>query len=90
MELMLLDYLFYQIVLLKKMFNGLRGIVSSYKLSKIMDLNTKILQEIKKDHKHDTDQEIEKYTNKFLKVTENLENFSYNKIILICTRYILF
>ena len=59
------------------------GIVSSYKfIQKLWNLNTKILQEIKKDHKHDTDQEIEKYTNKFLKkVTENLENFSYNKII---------
>tara|TARA_A100001035_G_scaffold163161_1_gene129084 strand:- start:1643 stop:4177 length:2535 start_codon:yes stop_codon:yes gene_type:complete len=59
------------------------GIVSSYKfIQKLWVLNTKILDEIKKDHDHDTDQEIEKYTNKFLKkVTENLESFSYNKII---------
>ena len=59
------------------------GIVSSFKfIQKLWNLNVKILEEIEKDHKHDTDQEIEKYTNKFLKkVTENLENFSYNKII---------
>ncbi len=59
------------------------GIVSSYKfIQKLWNLNAKILDEIKKDHDHDADQEIEKYTNKFLKkVTENLESFSYNKII---------
>ena len=35
-----------------------------------------------KNHKNDNDIEIEKYTNKFLKkITDNLENFSYNKII---------
>ena len=59
------------------------GIVSSFKfIQKLWSLNAKILDEIKKNHDHDTDQEIEKYTNKFLKkVTENLESFSYNKII---------
>ncbi len=59
------------------------GIVSSFKfIQKLWNLNTKILNEIKKNHDHDTDQEIDKYTNKFLKkVTENLESFSYNKII---------
>ena len=36
----------------------------------------------KNDYKEDSDEEIIKYTNKFIKkVTENLENFSYNKII---------
>ena len=59
------------------------GIVSSFKfIQKLWSLNAKILDEIKKNHDHDTDQEIERYTNKFLKkVTENLESFSYNKII---------
>ena len=45
-------------------------------------MNNVILDEIGKDHKKDTDEEINKRTNKFLKdVTNNLENFSYNKII---------
>ncbi len=59
------------------------GINSSYKfLQKLWILNSKILEEIKKQHIQDFDQEIEKETNKFLKrITENLENFSYNKII---------
>ena len=35
-----------------------------------------------KEHKEDLDDEITKYTNKYLKkVHDNLENFSYNKII---------
>ena len=57
--------------------------MSSFKfIQKLWGLNSKILDEIKKNHDHDSDQEIEKYTNKFLKkVTENLESFSYNKII---------
>ena len=47
-----------------------------------MELNLKISQEINKNQKKDTDNEIDKYTNKFLKnITDNLENFSYNKII---------
>ena len=46
------------------------------------NLNTKIIYEIKKDHQNDTDKEIEKYTNNFIKkITNNLEDFSYNKII---------
>ena len=59
------------------------GIVSSFKfIQKLWNLNSKILNEIKKDHKKDKDDEIKKYTNKLIKkVTENLENFSYNKII---------
>ena len=59
------------------------GITSSFKfIQKLWILNSKILEEIKSDHKNDADHEIEKYTNKFLKkVTENLESFSYNKII---------
>jgi len=59
------------------------GIISAFKfIQKLWNLNSKILYEIKKDHKNDSDENLTKYTNKFLKrVTENLENFSYNKII---------
>ena len=59
------------------------GIISSFKfIQKLWSLNLKILEEIKKDHKNDSDDEITKNTNKFLKkITDNLENFSYNKIV---------
>ncbi len=59
------------------------GIVSSFKfIQKLWNLNSKIIDEINKDHKEDTDTNIIKYTNNFLKkITSNLEDFSYNKII---------
>ena len=59
------------------------GINSSYKfIKKLWNLNTKIVEKNKENQKENADDEIEKYTNKFLKkVTDNLENFSYNKII---------
>ncbi len=59
------------------------GIVSSFKfVQKLWNLNSKILEETKKDHKKDSDEEITKFTNKLIKkITENLENFSYNKIV---------
>ena len=59
------------------------GIASSYKfIQKLWNLNLKILDEIKKNHSKDNDEELGKEINKFLKkITENLENFSYNKII---------
>ncbi len=59
------------------------GIVSSFKfVQKLWNLNSKILDEIKKNHKKDQDKEIKKFTNKLIKrVTDNLENFSYNKIV---------
>ena len=59
------------------------GIVSSFKfVQKLWNLNTKIIEEIKKDHKKDYDNEIRKFTNKLIKrITDNLENFSYNKIV---------
>ena len=59
------------------------GINSAFKfIQKLWTLNTKIIEKIKENQKEDTDNEITKYTNKFLKkVTDNLENFSYNKII---------
>ena len=59
------------------------GIVSSFKfIQKLWNLNSQILEEINENHKSDHDNEITKYTNKFLKrITDNLESFSYNKII---------
>ena len=59
------------------------GISSSFKfVQKLWNLNEKITEQINKNHKEDADEELTKYTNKFLKkVTENLENFSYNKIV---------
>ncbi len=59
------------------------GIVSSYKfIQKLWKLNEKVLSEINKNHNSDFDDEIVKYTNKYLKkVHDNLESFGYNKII---------
>ena len=59
------------------------GIISAFKfIQKLWKLNQKVVDEINKNHKKDYDQEILKYTNKYLKkVHDNLENFSYNKII---------
>ncbi len=59
------------------------GIISSFKfVQKLWNLNSKFLNEIKKDHQKDDNDEISKFTNKLIKkVTENLDNFSYNKII---------
>ena len=59
------------------------GIVSSFKfIQKLWKLNEKIMNEINKNNIKDHDEEITKYTNKYLKkVQDNLESFSYNKII---------
>ena len=59
------------------------GIKSSFKfIQKLWNLNSKILEECEKNHKNDTDDQVKKYTNKFIKsFTENLESFSYNKLI---------
>ena len=59
------------------------GIISSFKfIQKLWKLNEKIVDEINKNHNKDYDDEIIKYTNKYLKkVHDNLESFSYNKII---------
>jgi len=59
------------------------GIISSFKfIQKLWGMNQKIIEEINKDHKENTDNEIEKFTNKFIKkITENLDNFRYNVII---------
>ncbi len=59
------------------------GIISSYKfIQKLWNLNSIILNEIKKNHEQDSSDQIHKITNKYVKnITENLENFRYNKII---------
>ena len=59
------------------------GIKSSYKfIQKLWVLNQKIIEEIKANHPSNSDNNLEKITNKFLKeVTQNIDNFAYNKII---------
>ncbi|WP_440934815.1 leucine--tRNA ligase [Candidatus Pelagibacter sp.] len=59
------------------------GIASSFKfIQRLWNLNSIILDEINKDHQTNQIDEMTKYTNKYLKkVTDNLEDFSYNKII---------
>jgi leucyl-tRNA synthetase len=59
------------------------GIKSSFKfIQKLWILNHKIIQEIKANHPPNQNNDIEKITNKFIKeITQNIENFSYNKII---------
>jgi leucyl-tRNA synthetase len=59
------------------------GIKSSYKfIQKLWVLNQKIIEEIKANHSSNSNNDLEKITNKFLKeVTQNIDNFAYNKII---------
>ncbi len=59
------------------------GIASSHKfIQKLWGLNSIILDEINKNHEKDHDSQLEKTTNKFLKtITDNLDHFSYNKIV---------
>ncbi len=59
------------------------GMESSFKfVLKLWNLNTKILSEIDKNHEKDSDNNFDKITNRFLKdITNNIEQFSYNKII---------
>ena len=59
------------------------GIKSSYKfIQKLWVLNQKIIEEIEVNHPSNSNNDLEKITNKFLKeVTQNIENFAYNKII---------
>ena len=59
------------------------GISASYKfIQKLWALNEKIFKETNKDHFEDTDNELVVFTNKFIKkITDNLNNFSYNIII---------
>ena len=59
------------------------GMNSSFKfIQKLWILNQKILEEIKLNHPSNSNTDLEKITNQFIKnVTKNIENFSYNKII---------
>ena len=59
------------------------GIVSSFKfIQKLWNLHEKIINKINENHKKDCDEEIKKYTNKYLKkIQDNLESFGYNKIV---------
>ena len=59
------------------------GMKSSYKfIQKLWILNQKIMNEIEMDHSPNSDNSIEKISNQFVKkVTSNIDNFSYNKII---------
>ena len=60
-----------------------QGIVSSHKfIQKLWKLNLEILKEIKKNLNKDSSDELEKFTNKFIKkMNDDLENFHYNVII---------
>ena len=59
------------------------GIKSSYKfLQKLWVLNQKIINEIQANHSSNSNDNLDKLTNKFIKeITDNIESFSYNKII---------
>ena len=59
------------------------GIISSFKfIQKLWNLNLKFTKQIEQNYNDDDDQELDKYTNIFLKkITNNLDNFSYNKMI---------
>ncbi len=59
------------------------GISSSHKfIQKLWQLDQLIFEEINKDHNQDPENKLSKYTNQYLKkMTENLTNFSYNKLI---------
>ncbi len=60
-----------------------QGMASSYKfIQKLWVLNNLVLEEIKKKHSRDIDDEFKKITNMFINnVTDNLSKFTYNKII---------
>jgi leucyl-tRNA synthetase len=59
------------------------GMKSSYKfIQKLWILHQKIVEEIKFNHPSNSNTDLEKITNQFIKkVTTNIENFSYNKIV---------
>ena len=59
------------------------GINSSFKfLQKLWVLNQKIIEEINREHPQNSSNDLEKITNRFiLNVQNNIETFSYNKII---------
>jgi leucyl-tRNA synthetase len=59
------------------------GIISSFKfIQKLWNLNKSLSEEIAKKHPKNSNDEIDRYTNKFIKkITHNLENFNYNIVI---------
>ena len=59
------------------------GIAASHKfIQKLWTLHIKIMDEINKDHLENSSDEFIKFTNKFIKkISNNLENFSYNIIV---------
>ena len=59
------------------------GIVASYKfIQKLWVLNSKVIGEAEKNHSKDAGEDFTKFTNRFIKkITDNLENFSYNIIV---------
>ena len=83
MEQMQQDFLYYQWSTEKDVQWSEEGISSAFKfVQKLWNLNKKIIEEMEKDLAEDSDQELEKNTNIYLKkVSNNLESFSYNKIV---------
>jgi leucyl-tRNA synthetase len=59
------------------------GMISSYKfIQKLWILNQKIIEEIEANHPPSSNNSLEKISNQFVKnVSDNINNFSYNKII---------
>ena len=59
------------------------GITAAYKfIQKFWVLNNEIVNEISLNHKKNNNDDLEKFTNKIIKkITNNLNNFSYNVII---------
>ena len=59
------------------------GIISSYKfIQKLWTLHLNINDEMEKNHSKDSSEKINKFTNLFIKkMTNNLNNFSYNIIV---------
>ena len=59
------------------------GIAASHKfIQKLWTMHKKIMEEISKDHLENADDQLIKFTNKFIKkISNNLENFSYNIIV---------
>jgi leucyl-tRNA synthetase len=59
------------------------GMKSSYKfIQKLWVLNQKIIAQIKENHSSDFEESLDKISNQFVRnVTNNINNFAYNKII---------
>ena len=60
-----------------------QGMASSYKfIQKLWNLHCDIKNKIQQNNNTDTNDELEKYTNKIIaKITNNLEKFNYNVIV---------